>query len=267
MLSNAQIQVEAMTVEAPQAVSINRFVLGSAFHPQDSSFKAHTEGFNNFLAGDFVVIKSIYILTSEGRLFKNGKERKKTFTDKGTFVVNIDNKRYALATLVAKHFVPNPDGHRNIGFENRDNTDCRAENLYWMGNKEYRKYCGLHKCDNPKPGRKKIQGDRLTAITTCECYLLREYYITLNDEWLKESFETAWMQVKFKNRQKVKMICYEYFWDRVKRFSLIYHPVKLIMLYRRTALNVWRKENNYDNNWVQFNENVWRDREFAKIKR
>lgn len=257
-MNNLQTELEAPMLKDASGYRIS-LVISSAVNQQEHSYEEQKQGFNNFFEGEvFKIINSEYKISSTGKLYRNGKERKPYFSCKGTYIVTIGAKRFALASLVAKYFVPNPDNFRNIGFYDRDNNNCKADNLYWMDNKEYYKYCGLHKCENKNAGRKKIQGDRLTAITQCECYLLREYYITLNEEWIKESFEIAWKQLFFKNRQKVKSICYEYFYDRAKRFSLTYRPVSMLIHYRRTALNIWRKENLYPKRNLQYNDNILR---------
>lgn len=205
----------------------------------------------------FKKLDSQFTISSLGNLYKNGKLRKPYPMIKKAgqkyLIVTMGAKRYALASLVAKHFVANPDRHRNLGFKDRDRMNCEASNLYWMSDKAFYKYCRLDA--HQSTGRKKKFGDRLDAITRCQCYLLREYYITLNEEWIRECFDVAWRQIRFYNRHKLKDIIYEYFHDRAKRFSLTYRPVTLIILYRRTAWKIWREENNYPKHFIQYNEN------------
>lgn len=39
--------------------------------------------------------------------------------------------KYYVKMLVAEAFVPNPNNYTNVGFIDKDNTNCRADNLYW----------------------------------------------------------------------------------------------------------------------------------------
>ena len=42
--------------------------------------------------------------------------------------------------LVADLFVSNPDGHKKIIFVDRDRSNCKARNLKWVSNDEYKAY-------------------------------------------------------------------------------------------------------------------------------
>lgn len=47
----------------------------------------------------------------------------------------LPGRHVRLATLVAKHFVPNPDDNDFIGYKDGDRMNCSADNLMWIPNK------------------------------------------------------------------------------------------------------------------------------------
>lgn len=70
----------------------------------------------------------------------NGYRRRKTIT---LFVIlgkmvegTYQTKNVTLAQLVARTFIPNPDGHRSIRFMDDDSTNCAADNLVWVSRRE-----------------------------------------------------------------------------------------------------------------------------------
>ena len=89
-------------------------------------------------------IDSVYSVSSEGRFFKNGKEKKGHIDNKGYVVVCMNGKIYLLHRLVAFAF-PEICGEWFEGAQvdhiNTVRDDCRATNLRFVSPKE--------NCNNP----------------------------------------------------------------------------------------------------------------------
>ena len=59
-----------------------------------------------------------------------------TYTVKGYGLCKLNSKSAAVARLVAKEFIPNPDNKPQVDHINRNRADNRVENLRWTTGKE-----------------------------------------------------------------------------------------------------------------------------------
>lgn len=77
-----------------------------------------------------------YSVSSEGRFFKNGKEKKGCINKGGYVIVSLCGKPHYLHRLIAQAFIPNPENKRCIDHLNTNRLDNRVENLRWVSHKE-----------------------------------------------------------------------------------------------------------------------------------
>lgn len=78
---------------------------------------------------------TIAIEKIKGRVY----DIKKPKISGGRYRVNIatfDN--FDLATLVAKHFIPNPKGYPLVGFKDNNALNCTVDNLFWTSSGNYK---------------------------------------------------------------------------------------------------------------------------------
>lgn len=175
-------------------------------------------------------------ITNKGRIFKNGVELKPYIrSDKGTYVIFINKKRYALATLVAKNFVPNPFNYRNLIFKDRNRLNCSAENLDWVSNVEYSLYCGFF---TPPIVRTKQE-----AIELAKCKYLKKFYLTGEREYLVKCWREAMKKINIYKLNDFVSFVWEYFESRAMRYSLV-DPVYLIIIYSKSARRKHNKQIN-----------------------
>jgi len=82
-------------------------------------------------------IDDTYSVSSEGKIFKNGKEKKGCVDNRNGYIrVYMHSKRYYLHRIVAQAFIPNPENKLCIDRLNTVKTDNRVENLRWVSHKE-----------------------------------------------------------------------------------------------------------------------------------
>ncbi len=169
-------------------------------------------------------INSKYSISEYGDVYRNGGKIKPILRkDKGTLIVFI-GKRKALATLVAEHFLPKSK-NKNLIFKDKNRINVHYSNLMWLDNFNYRTYCGLHLT------KKKI-GCRLKASLMAKCEYLKKYYLTLDDEYLFQSWEIVKQRLSYKFDNYLDEM-YLYFIDRSTRFTLIGDPAGLMLCYKK----------------------------------
>lgn len=79
--------------------------------------------------------KTIFI-SNLGRVKKGTKLKRITEDSEGYKLVNINGIPYRLHILVAKLFVPNPEGHPVVDHIDTDKGNCKADNLEWVSRQE-----------------------------------------------------------------------------------------------------------------------------------
>lgn len=145
-----------------------------------------------------------------------------------------------VATLVARHFIPNPKQHPYIIFKDRNHHNCCKDNIAWVDGETFMWYCGI---TQKAEGRKKIVVDREVAVQTAKNPLLQFYYRTGNEYWLIE----CWKEVEKKLQcchdwQQIQSECWIYFADRARRFSIAGDPTGLLLCYIRGIRARLKKE-------------------------
>jgi len=81
-------------------------------------------------------IDAVYSVSSEGKFFKNGKEKKGRIDNNGYIRVSIYGKPHLLHRLIAQAFISNPEGKPFIDHINTIRNDNRVSNLRWATRKE-----------------------------------------------------------------------------------------------------------------------------------
>lgn len=90
-----------------------------------------------------MIINSIkYILTTEGKVYStfNGKEIKQRLNADGYFCFTSGKKNFRTCVrthrVIAKAFIPNPEGKPEVNHIDSDRTNNNVKNLEWMTRKE-----------------------------------------------------------------------------------------------------------------------------------
>jgi hypothetical protein len=73
-----------------------------------------------------------YEITKDGKIYKDGKEKKQSNHSQGYKVVWIDGKNIRVHRLVAEKFIPNPNNLPYVNHVNGIKSDNRVENLEWV---------------------------------------------------------------------------------------------------------------------------------------
>jgi hypothetical protein len=179
-----------------------------------------------------------YFIRSDGRaFFADGKEKivscKKGRSAK--LVIRVNYKMYTLgfATLIAEAFIPNPLKYTRIIFKDRNHHHCHKNNIAWVDDETYFFWC-CHAENGTPMGRPRIYIDRDVAVKSSTDENLKNYYATLEDQWL----EKAWKELdgnlsELRYWREVKSAVYLHFIDRVKRFSISGKPAALMYYYAK----------------------------------
>ena len=173
------------------------------------------------------VLADGYIFYSNGRVFKGEKEVTyyKTISRGREYIrVRLNGKRYYLASLICEKF--NGKNERNLIFKDRNTLNVNANNLMFVNDKVYRIYCKWNVAHN---GRPKIKYCQTKAVLMCKCDLLREYYKTLNIEFIYKS----WDKIKYYFDEILRDDLFDYFLDRALRNSIIGDPKGLMIMYKK----------------------------------
>ena len=101
------------------------------------------DGYPNYMVSNLGKVKSLdrYInCPLNGKRLIKGKELKKHLNKNGYYYVcltkNGKSKHHTIHSIIAKHFIPNPENKPCIDHINTDRTDNRVENLRWCTHKE-----------------------------------------------------------------------------------------------------------------------------------
>ena len=188
----------------------------------------------NFEIADLVGFPG-YTIRSDGKVFKRGVEKTVSCKKRRSAKVIIRSKKkmytLGLATLIAEAFIPNPNKFHHIIFKDKNHHNCHKNNIAWVDKQTFFYYC-CH--GNIKRGKRKIHIDRDVAIQRCTDENLRNYYITLNEEWLNEAWKEIDLDLsRFGYWLKIKSEVYIYFIDRVKRYSILCKPAAILHFYAR----------------------------------
>jgi hypothetical protein len=70
-------------------------------------------------------------ITTEGKVYKNGREKKLTL-DRIYLTTSFMGKKYLIHRLVAEKYIPNPFNKKQVNHINGIKTDNRVENLEWV---------------------------------------------------------------------------------------------------------------------------------------
>lgn len=79
-----------------------------------------------------------YVVTSLGDVININKMKKlKPIKDsRGYLRVDLNGERVLVARLIAKHFVPNPEGKKKVTYIDGNKSNVSALNLKWADNSE-----------------------------------------------------------------------------------------------------------------------------------
>ena len=190
-----------------------------------------------------------YFIRSDGKAFLADGKEKAVSCKRGRsakLIIRVNYKMYTLgfATLIAKAFLPNPWEYTLVIFKDRNHHNCHKDNIAWVDNETYNFYCTLGK--RVSKGRPKIYIERERAIEICTDENLRNYYITLDEAWAA----TAWQEIdeglsSLRYWKEVKGQVYLYFVDRIKRFSILGTPRRLLYIYAKYQYLNHRKTLNH----------------------
>jgi hypothetical protein len=181
-----------------------------------------------------------YYITANGVVYKKDRIIKPIIKKNKSLKVRIrqngTDKFFGLAKLVAEHFILNPYHHNKIIFKDRNNHNCKADNIAWVDGETFIYYAGIH------VGMKKKILPREEAIKQCTNIYLHRYYATLDESWLHECWHELEKKITLINWHNYRSECYLYFIDRARRCSLLGDPLGLILQYMKGVRAKFYKE-------------------------
>jgi len=182
-----------------------------------------------------------YTFTSDGKVFKNGIAKVVSCKPgrSAKVVIRVNRKMYTLglAKLIAEQFISNPRHYKRIIFKDRDHHHCTKDNIAWVDEDTYFFYC----C--PTREHRRIVHTQEFAIANARDTELKQYYMTLDDFWLQEIWKKIDQDLsKFYFWRQVMSACYMHFLDRVKRFSILGNPSRLMWYYAKGEFIKIKKE-------------------------
>lgn len=124
---------------------------------------------------------STYFVSTEGKVYKNNKEKKLTL-DRNYLITAILGKKYLVHRLVAEKYIPNPENKKQVNHINGNKLDNRVENLEWTTPQE-----NLYHRDNIL--KTCIWGDRAgnSKLSNTQAECIREEYSLGNTTYKKLS--------------------------------------------------------------------------------
>ena len=181
-----------------------------------------------------------YYITRNGVVYKGNRiikpVTKKTKSLKIRVWQGNTYKYFGLAKLVAEHFIPNPRRCTKIIFKDRNNHNCKADNIAWVDGETFIYYAGIH------VGSKKKVLAREEALKQCKDIYLRRYYATLDESWLHECWQELEKKITLVNWHNYRSECYLYFIDRARRCTVLGDPLGLILQYVKGVRAKFYKE-------------------------
>jgi hypothetical protein len=177
-------------------------------------------------------IDNNYSISEFGNVYKNGKELKPYFRpDKNVYRVFINGKNKNLASLVAENFIIKPTGKNHLIFKDKNSKNVHYSNLAYVDGATFYFYSKGYS------GSKKIILEQNEAILKAKNEMCKKYYETLNEMLIFEIWENIKQKLSKKYDFIIELI-FNYFYDRIKRFSIIKDPLGLCIAFAENQLKL-----------------------------